>query len=132
MLNASIIGNLGSDPELKYSPAGQPFVTFNVAANQRVKEQGGEWADRTEWVRCIVFGNRAESLAQNLKKGSKVYVDGRLEARPWTSQSGDIRAGLQIAAASVEFMSPRSEDAPARPLGAAIPSKDQDDDSLPF
>ncbi len=110
MLKVSVIGNLGHDPEMRYSAAGQPFLRFNVASNYRTRTPEGEWQDKTEWVRVTVTGTRAESLSQYLKKGSRVYVDGRLEARPWTDQQGQLRAGLEVMANQVEFMSPRTDD----------------------
>ena len=110
MLKASVIGNLGNDPEMKYSANGAPFLRFNVASNFRARTPEGQWEDKTEWVRCTVFGQRAESLNQHLKKGQRVFVDGRLEARPWTDQQGNERAGLEIVAETVEFMSARNED----------------------
>ena len=110
MLKASVIGNLGNDPEMKYSANGAPFLRFNVASNFRARTPEGQWEDKTEWVRCTVFGQRAESLSQYLKKGMRVFVDGRLEARPWTDQQGGVRAGLELVASDVEFMSSRSED----------------------
>jgi single-strand DNA-binding protein len=110
MLKASVIGNLGNDPEMKYSANGAPFLRFNVASNYRTRNPEGQWEDRTEWVRVTVFGQRAESLAQYLKKGSRVFVDGRLEARPWTDQQGGLRAGLEVVASDVEFMSSRADD----------------------
>lgn len=135
MLNAAIIGNLGNDPELKHGANGSPLLRFNVAANQRVRVDG-EWADRTEWVRCVVFGNRAESLSNLLTKGTKVYVSGRLEARPWTAQDGSIRAGLEITASDVEFAGTRpAEDGHGRSLGAGIATRESagmDDADLPF
>lgn len=120
MLKASVIGNLGNDPELQFSQSGQARLRMNVASNYRVKAQDGAWEDRTEWLRVTVFGNRAESLATLLKKGQRVYVDGRLEARPWTDQQGNVRAGLELVANDVEFMSARQQDGeqqrqPARP-----------------
>lgn len=134
MLNAAIIGNLGSDPELKQGTNGTAVLRFNVAANQRVKIDG-EWADRTEWVRCTLFGNRAESLSQRLTKGSKVYVSGRLEARPWTAQDGSIRAGLELTASDVEFASNREDGQQQRPVAAGNGRREADDgdlESLPF
>jgi single-strand DNA-binding protein len=110
MLKASVIGNLGNDPEMKYSANGAPFLRFNVASNFRARTPEGQWEDKTEWVRCTVFGQRAESLSQYLRKGMRVFVDGRLEARPWTDQQGGVRAGLELVASDVEFMSSRSED----------------------
>ena len=110
MLKAAVIGNLGNDPEMKYSANGAPFLRFNVASNYRVRTPEGEWQDKTEWVRVTVFGQRAESLSQYIRKGSRVFVDGRLEARPWTDQQGQVRAGLEVIASDVEFMSSRTDD----------------------
>lgn len=136
MLKMSVIGNLGNDPELRYSANGSAFLRFNVAANQRTKLESGEWTDKTEWVRVTVFGQRAESLGQHLKKGSRVYAEGRLEARPWTDQQGAARAGLELIAGDVEFFSPRTDD-PMTPRNTVnhqprqgVPSADLED--VPF
>lgn len=110
MLKASIIGNLGNDPELRYTANSQPLLRFNVASNGRKRTPGGEFQDYTEWVSVTVFGNRAETLGQYLKKGSRVYAEGRLEASPWTDQQGQVRAGLQMIANEVQFMSSRDDD----------------------
>ena len=110
MLKTMLIGNLGSDPEMRYSASGQPYLRFNVASNYRTRTPEGEWQDKTEWVRVTVTGTRAESLSQYLKKGSRVFVDGRLEARPWTDQQGQVRAGLEVMANEVQFMSSRADD----------------------
>src|SRR6187399_3148950 len=107
MLKAHLIGNLGNDPDMRYSASGNPLLRFNVASNFRTRTPDGEYQDKTEWVRVTVTGNRAESLSPYLKKGSKVYVEGRLEARPWTDQQGQIRAGLEVLANEVQFMSSR-------------------------
>src|SRR4051812_8118697 len=110
MLKATLIGNLGSDPELRYSASGSPFLRFNLASNYRTRDAGGEFQDKTEWIRVTVFGQRADTLSQYLKKGSRVYVEGRLEARPWTDQQGQIRSGLEVLANEVQFMSSRADD----------------------
>src|SRR5438067_8073358 len=110
MLKTMLIGNLGNDPEMRYSASGAPFLRFNVASNYRTRTPEGEWQDKTEWVRVTVTGARAESLAQYLRKGSRVYVDGRLEARPWTDREGQVRAGLEVTANDVQFMSSRADD----------------------
>src|SRR4051812_36826367 len=123
MLKASVIGNLGTDPELRYSPSGAPSLRVNVASNFRARTPEGEWEDRTEWVRVIIFGQRAESLAQYLKKGMRVFVDGRLEARPWTDRENRVRAGLEIVAGDIEFTSMRQVDDEEQPhSGGALPA----------
>ena len=126
MLKASVIGNLGNDPELKYSANGAAFLRFNVASNGRVRDEAGNWKDETTWVRVTVFGQRAESLSNHLRKGQPVFVDGRLEARPWTGQNGQISAGLEVIATDCEFMSARNEDGNGQ--GSARPAAD----SVPF
>lgn len=125
MLKANLIGNLGNDPEeLRYSADGRAFLRFNVASNYRVKTPEGEWQDKTEWVRVTVFGRRAETLAQYLRKGSKVFVDGRLEARPWTDNQQQPRAGLEMVANDVEFMSSRADDERGGDVAAAGGSRE--------
>jgi single-strand DNA-binding protein len=110
MLKATLVGNLGQDPEMRYSAEGRPVLTFRVASNYRTRSPEGEWQDRTEWVRVRVVGQRAESLSQYLHKGSRVFVDGRLEARPWLNNQQQPQSGLEIFATDVEFMSSRSDD----------------------
>lgn len=130
MLNASIIGNIGSDPDMRYSANGSGLLRMNVASNYRTRTAEGEYQDKTEWVRVTVTGKRAETLSQYLKKGSRVFVSGRLEARPWTDNNGQIRAGLELLANDVEFMSPRQDDGQHRP--ARRGGDDDDLESVPF
>src|SRR5215211_4504812 len=120
MLKASVIGNLGSDPELKFSPSGQPVLRMNVASNYRVRTAEGEWQDKTEWVRVVVFGQRADRLAGMLKKGMRIYVDGRLEAHPWTDRGGAVRAGLELVAGEIEFAGSRQADEDDRGPTASV------------
>jgi single-strand DNA-binding protein len=137
MLKATLIGNLGNDPEMRYAATGTAVLRFNVAANYRARSPEGEWQDRTEWVRVSVLGTRAETLSQYLRKGTKVYVEGRLEAGPWTSQQGELRAGLEVLASEVEFMNARRDD--EAPVTASVaderrrPRADEGDlEDLPF
>lgn len=108
MLTANVIGNIGGEPELRYTPNGQPVLNFNVAHNFNEKV-GDEWEQRVEWIRCVVFGERGETLMQHLKKGQRVYVQGQLKARPWTDREDNIRAGLEVIARDVEFAGERQE-----------------------
>lgn len=138
MLKLAVIGNLGNDPEVRYSQNGSAYLRCNVAGNYRTRGDGG-WEDRTEWVRVTVFGQRVDSLSGLLKKGMKVYVEGRLEARPWTDQQGQVRAGLEVIANDVEFMSSRQQDGDAGPAASVAderrrPMEDRDGglEDLPF
>src|SRR4051812_17167765 len=105
MLKCSIIGNIGSDPDMRYTAAGKPRLQFNVASNTRTRNASGEYEESVEWVRVTILGQRAEALAQHLVRGVRVYVDGRLESRPWIDRSNAPRAGLELLADSVEFVS---------------------------
>ena|SRR5436190_7602173 len=120
MLKAAVIGNLGGDPELRYSPSGQPMLRMNVASHYRARTPEGEWQDRTEWVRVVIFGQRVEALATMLKKGMRIYVDGRLEAHPWTDRAGGMRAGLELIAGDVEFAGPRQSDEDDQERSASV------------
>lgn len=140
MLKATLIGNLGGDPEMRYSAGGTPLLRFNIATNTRVKDQDGEYRDRTEWVRATVIGQRAENIASYLRKGSRVYVEGRLEARPWTDNQNQIRAGLEVVVNEIQFMSrPQDEEGASSTQQAvrrspSVQAVDLDDDleDLPF
>lgn len=139
MLKLAILGNLGADPELRYSAQGVPVLQFNVAGNYRTRNADGDSEERTEWVRVRVIGNRAEGLAEYLKKGQKVYCDGRLEPRPWVTNQNELRAGLELLADSVEFaggnpaeagsvqadLDQRAQPAAAQPAAFRAPSPSQ-------
>ena len=99
-----VIGNLGSDPEMRYTPNGQAVTNFNVATNYRYNTADGEQRDETEWFRVSVFGRQAESCNQYLAKGRKVYVDGRLRSRTYQDRNGETRVSLEITAQAVQFL----------------------------
>src|SRR5256885_7073911 len=97
----TLIGNLGRDPEMRYTPDGRPVTQFSVAVNRNTKNQAGEWLEETEWFRITVWGNQAERTAENLKKGSKIYVEGRFRTREWEAQDGQKRTALEVTADNV-------------------------------
>ena len=102
----TIIGNLGTDPEMRYTPSGSAVTSFSVATNRRYT-RNGETVDETEWFRVNAWGRLAETTNQYLEKGSLVYVEGRLSSRPWQTQDGQLRAGNEIFAQELKFL-PRS------------------------
>ncbi len=79
----SITGRLGRDPEMRYTPNGQAVTQFNVAVGRSYKRDGGDWQEETEWARVVVWGPAAERAAAQLRKGSLVYVEGRVQTREW-------------------------------------------------
>ena len=103
-------GNLGKDPESRYTPSGAQVTSFSVAVTQTWTDASGEKKKKTDWVRVSAWGKLAEVCNQYLKKGSKVLVDGRLES-PWAfvDDGGKAQANNQVTANEVEFLSPKSQ-----------------------
>ena len=106
-----IIGNLGRDPELRYTPNGRPVATFSVAVNQATKNQTtGEWVEATDWFRVSVWGDRAERSAENLRKGSRVFVDGRFRTREYETNDGRKGMSLDVSADNVVGLDKRDQE----------------------
>src|SRR5258706_5418893 len=119
-----IIGNLGADPEMRYTPSGRPVTQFNVAVNQSTKnQQTGEWVEATDWFRVSVWGDRAERAAETLRKGNKVFVEGRFKTREFEGRDRQKRTSLEITADNVVNLEQRpredGEGQFAAPAGAA-------------
>jgi single-strand DNA-binding protein len=111
LCKAMIIGNLGADPEMRYTPNGRPVTQFNVAVNQSTKnQQTGEWVEATDWFRVSVWGDRAERAAETLRKGNKVFVEGRFKTREFEGRDGQKRTSLEITADSVVNLEKRPRD----------------------
>lgn len=146
-----IIGNLGKDPEMRYTPSGQAVTQFSVASNRNFRDPQGEWQSETEWFRVVVWAEQAERVAENLRKGHKVYVEGRIQTRQWEDQTGNKRYTTELIANRVQSLErrERGDDGPPPPgepasggssgsadLGDDGPSgpssKAQDFDDLPF
>ena len=133
-----VVGNLGKDPELRYSPQGLPICSFSLATNERQKDgKTGETIESTIWYRAHIFGRKAETAAQYLQKGAPVYVDGKLKPEEWTDRDGNKRFTLNINASDFNFIgsSANREDAPQTAQQAAsrvaarpVVNQDADDD----
>ena len=92
-----LIGNLGKDPEVKYTPQGTPVAKLTIATNERFKDKAGEWQDRTEWHNVVLWQRLAEIAGEYLKKGGKVYIEGRLQTRSWDDKtSGEKKYKTEI------------------------------------
>lgn len=101
---ATLIGNLGKDPEVRHTPAGQSVANFSLATNEHWTDKSGEKREKTEWHRIVVWGKQAETCAQYLKKGRSVYVEGRISTREWTDNGGQKRYTTEIIANNVTFL----------------------------
>jgi single-strand DNA-binding protein len=116
-----IIGNLGRDPEMRYTPTGRPVTQFSVAVNQSTKnQQTGEWTEETDWFRVSVFGDRAERAAEQLRKGNRVFVEGRFRTREFEGNDGQKRTSLDLTADNVISLERRPREDEAAFSGAPV------------
>ena len=149
MLNkVLIIGRLGADPELRYTQSGSPVASLRIATDESYTDKDGNRVERTEWHRVAVFQRAAENCNQYLRKGSLVYVEGKLSTRKWQDQNGQERYTTEIRADRVQFLDRKegggqkpaqrkergyrttNEDCPD--LGPACPSELANMDDIPF
>lgn len=104
-----IIGNLGRDPEMRFTANGQAMATFSVACNRRYTTRDGEQRDETEWVRVVCWARQAEIAGQYLQRGSQVYVEGRLQTRSWEDQQGQTRYMTEVVANTFQMLGRRGD-----------------------
>lgn len=104
-----LIGNLGADPELRYTNSGSAVANLRIATNEAWTDKNGERQERTEWHRIVVWGKQAENCGKFLKKGRSIYVEGRLQTRQWEDQAGNKRDSTEVVANTVQFLGGRSE-----------------------
>jgi len=103
-----LIGNLGRDPELRYTQGGKGVCNFTVATNERWKDGNGQPQERVEWHRIVAWGKTAENCAQYLAKGKSVFIEGRLQTREWEDRDQNKRQTTEIVANQVVFLSPKN------------------------
>jgi len=147
-----LIGNLGRDPEVRYMPSGDAVANITIATTETWKDKAGEKQEQTEWHRVAMFGKTAEIAGEYLKKGSQVYIEGKLQTRKWTDKEGQERYTTEIRADRMQMlgsrsggserMAPPEDDAPSRattpaPAKKAAPagkggSFDDLEDDIPF
>ncbi|HDL98030.1 MAG TPA: single-stranded DNA-binding protein [Desulfobacteraceae bacterium] len=108
MINKVIlIGNLGADPEIRYTQSGTPVVNFRIATTERWKDKDGQQQEQTEWHNIVAWKRLAEICGEYLAKGSKVYIEGKLQTRKWQDQNGNDRYTTEIIAKEMKMLSPR-------------------------
>ena len=140
-----LIGNLGADPEVRYTPDGAPVANFNLATSESWNDRtSGEKQERTEWHRLVVWRKLAEIAGQYLKKGSKIYIEGKLQTRSWEDQSGQKRYTTEVVVNELQMLDSRGEGGggggggisrdpgPAAQPESGPPPGAAGDDDLPF
>jgi len=123
MINKVIlIGNLGKDPEVRYSQSGSAVANFNIATTESRKKADGSREELTEWHRIVAFGRLAEICGEYLAKGSKVYIEGRIQTRKWDDKDGNTRYTTEIVANEMKMLTPKGSGG-----GDAYQNRQQDD-----
>jgi len=126
---AILVGNLGRDPELRYTPSGKAVAKFSIATVEKWKTGDGEKQEKTEWHNVVAWGRLAEICGQYLKKGSPVYIEGRIETRKWDDKDGNKRNATEIVANQLQMLGKKSDsEAPASapPAESAQPAASPD------
>jgi len=119
-----LVGNLGKDPEVRYAPSGQAIANITIATSESWKDKNtGEKQEKTEWHRVVFFSRLAEIVGEYLKKGSQIYVEGRLQTRKWQDKDGNDRYTTEIVANEMQMLGSRQ--------GGGVPSEDYNQDKAP-
>ncbi len=116
----TIVGNLGRDPELRYTPQGSAVCSFSMATTEKRRDKNGEMADQTTWFKVTLWEKRAETASRYLTKGSQVYIEGRLRTEEWTDKDGKTRTSLEVLATEMQFIGTK---------GGGMPTSTGGDDS---
>ena len=139
---AILIGNLGKDPELRYTPSGQAVASFPLATTERYKDKDGNWQERTDWHNIVVWGRQGETAKEYLRKGRSAYIEGRIQTRSYDDRDGNKKWITEIVASRVQFLGGRGEggrgsegsadEAGSETAPVSEPLVNDEDDDLPF
>jgi len=127
-----LIGRLGKDPELKYTPAGAAVANFSLATSERWKDKEGNKQEKTEWHNIVAWNKQAEVMGEYLRKGSLVFIEGKNQTRSWDDTEGKKHYKTEVKVWSFEFLDSKKEIAPDKPFKDEPPASEPEDDSLPF
>ena len=128
-----IVGNLGQDPEARFTPQGTAVTNLSVATNESWKNQSGEYQDRTEWHRVVMYGKMAETANEYMHKGMMVYIEGRLQTNEWEDQNQVKRKTTEIRCDNFTMLGKKGEGAQAKkPQSTDETFDESQDDDLPF
>ena len=134
-----LIGNLGADPEVRYTPSGVAVANFNIATSEEWKDKdSGEKRERTEWHRIVAWRRLGEICGEYLSKGQQVYVEGRIQTNTWEDKEGNKRYTTEIIANTVQFLGRRESSESAKPRSTSpadyqgMPAQGPADDDIPF
>jgi single-strand DNA-binding protein len=126
-----LVGRLGRDPETRYTGGGQAVANFSVATDESYKDKNGERQKRTEWHKIVVWGKQAEIAQQYLKKGSLIFIEGRIQSREWQDKEGQKRTSFEIVASNFRMLGGRADGAAAGGGSQARSGGDEHDQHAP-
>ena len=136
-----LVGNLGANPEVRFTQGGQPVANLRLATTERWTDKSGQRQESTEWHRVVLFGKTAEVAQKYLTKGRQVYIEGRLQTRQWQDQQRQKRFSTEIVATNMQLLGGRTDGAPRDDMNATVPPADDaiaadfgggPDDDIPF
>ncbi|HBX66967.1 MAG: single-stranded DNA-binding protein [Balneola sp.] len=122
---AMLIGNLGQDPEVRYTQSNTAVATLSIATSERYKDSNGEYQEKTEWHRVVAWGRTAEICQQYLTKGSKVYIEGPIQTRQWEDKDGQKRYTTEIKALQLTMLDSRSSGGGNQQMGGGQPQQNR-------
>lgn len=128
----TLLGNVGRDPEIKFTGSGTAVANFSIATSERFKDKSGEWADRTEWHTLVAYARTAEIVRDYVQKGSKLYIEGRLQTRSWDDKEGRKVYRTEIIVTDIALLSGREERQTEPARRDDFGSQEIDPDSIPF
>ena len=126
-----LVGRLGRDPETRYTGGGQAVANFSVATDESYKDRNGERQKRTEWHKIVVWGKQAEIAQQYLKKGSLIFIEGRIQSREWQDKEGQKRTSFEIVASNFRMLGGRADGAAMGASAGGGASRGSDDFETP-
>ena len=118
-----LVGNLGANPEVRFTQGGQPVANLRLATTERWTDRNGQKQEATEWHRVVLFGRQAEVAQQYLTKGRQVYIEGRIRTRQWQDQQGQKRFSTEIVAVNMQLLGGRADRGPDE-VGATVPAEE--------
>jgi single-strand DNA-binding protein len=128
-----LVGNLGKDPELRYTPSGQAVATFSLATGRKWKDKEGQMQDQTDWHNIVTWGRQAEIAKEYLKKGSPIFIEGRIQYRTYNDRDGNKRYITEIVAQSLQMLGRKgTEAAPEVPVETEVETPPAGDEDIPF
>jgi single-strand DNA-binding protein len=130
-----LIGNLGADPEVRYTPSGSAVANFRIATSEQWTDKGGQKQERTEWHRIVAWGRLGEICGEYLHKGKQIYVEGRLQTREWEDREGNKRFTTEVVAQTMQMLGPSGKGGSVGTGDNRYPSEEPvtvPDDDIPF